>query len=52
MQDVIITAKVDREALDEAVRKAERLILLIKEAKSLAGDLTSSVGNLKLNVEL
>ena len=49
-----ITIKVmaDTTDLDVAIKKAERLLLLVKEAKSLADDLASRSTELSFDVQL
>lgn len=51
MADVTLAVKINTEALDAAIAKAEKLVILIEKAKSLAGDLASSMGDLKLDVK-
>lgn len=43
-----IIVKVEVKGIDEAMDKAERLVMILKEAKSLADDLAST--NLKINL--
>lgn len=47
---VTLTAHVDQTEVDQAISKAERLAELLKEARSLAGELASMKITLSVNV--
>ena len=49
--EAYIQVKVDTKEIDQAVKKAEHLSALLKEANSLARELAYSRVGLKLNVE-
>lgn len=49
--DVMLTAHIDLTEVDRATEKVERLNELLKEARSLAGELASREINLSVNVE-
>lgn len=46
------TTKVTLVGVDEAVKKAEQLVKLLKEARTLAGELASSLGDLRLELDV
>ena len=48
--DVTLTAHVDKTEVDQAISKAERLAELLKEARSLAGELAAMEITLSVNI--
>lgn len=51
MADPTITVHVDTSEVDEAIAKAERLAELMKEARTLAGELASMKIDLPIEIE-
>lgn len=49
--DIKLTAHVDQTEVDQALGKVEHLNELLKEARSLVGELASMEINLSVNVE-
>ncbi len=50
-QKVVVDVHIDQTDLDEVMQKTERIRDLVKEARLLAGELSSKEINLKLRVE-